>query len=249
MDDSALLQRFRINAMHGHDVGAWVCEGSGLSLSPCLFMQALCPDPVPRPLFVKWKQSAAPPKSFRKSGTLPLIYTECGRIPPWPYHLHLFAPQVPVARAFEQESGLPDWSFTVPLIGIIVIFDRKHDGLPSVLSVSRLIHGFTSPKPNTNRSLEWVRAQHLPYVVAALGYDDTPASQQQFRRRYDLAADIPVVPGPALADARRRSVPRQDVQTSSGMFSSMFEHQKLALDKEHAKAVLAALYRLIERKR
>ena len=68
--------------MHGHDVGVGVCEGSGLSLSPCLFMQAVCPALAPRPLFVKWKQAAIPPKAFKKAGTLPLIYSECGRIPP-----------------------------------------------------------------------------------------------------------------------------------------------------------------------
>src|SRR5512143_1740431 len=100
MGDTLLQQRFRINAMHGHDVGVWVSEGSGLSLSPVLFMQALCPYPVPRPFFVKWKSAVSPPKAFRKEGALPLIYSECGRIPPWPYHLHLFSPQVPIVRAF-----------------------------------------------------------------------------------------------------------------------------------------------------
>ena len=36
--------------------GVWVCEGSGLGLSPTLFLQALCPDPDPRSLLVKWKR-------------------------------------------------------------------------------------------------------------------------------------------------------------------------------------------------
>jgi len=44
-------------------------------------------------------------------------------------------------------------------------------------------------------------------------------------------------------------VKRQSDQTSSGMFSAVFEHQKLALAREHARAVLGALYRVIERKR
>jgi hypothetical protein len=43
-------------------------------------------------------------------------------------------------------------------------------------------------------------------------------------------------------------VKRQGVQTS-GMFSTVFEHQKLAFDRGHAKAVLDALYQMIERKR
>ncbi len=159
-------------------------------------MQAVCPALAPRPLFVKWKQAAVPPKAFKKAGTLPLIYSECGRIPPWPYHLHLFAPQVPVTRAFEQESGLADWSFAVPMVGIIVIFDKKHDGPPATLSLNRLINRVTPPKPKTDRSLDWVRIQQLPYVLAALGYDDAPTSEQQLRRRYEIAADIPIVPDP-----------------------------------------------------
>jgi hypothetical protein len=225
--------------MHGHDVGVWVCEGSGLSLSPCLFMQAVYPDPPPRPLFVKWKQSAALPKSFQRSGALPLIYSECGRIPPWPYHLHLFASQAPSTRSFEQESGLSDWSFTVPLIGIIVIFDQKYDRPPATWSLNQLFNRSKTPKPS--RTLDWVRAQRLPFVVAMLGYDAAPAAEQQFRSRYELAADIPIVRGPTLADNRPR-----DAETSS-MFSSVFEHQKLAFDREYAKTVLGTLYQLNEK--
>ncbi len=245
MSDLARLQQFKINAMHGRDVGVWVCEGSGLALSPCLFMQAMCSDPLPRPLLVKWKQSAPLPKSFSRSRALPLIYSECGRIPPWPYYLHLFASQAPVTHAFEQASGLQDWSFAVPMLGIILIFDKKYDGLPATLSFNRLINRSASPKPSW--PLAWVQAQHLPYVIAALGYEETRAGEEQFRRRYDVAADIPVIPGPALADARQRGAGGQSVQTG-GMFSSAFEHQKLALDPEYARTMLGALFPLSGRK-
>lgn len=233
--------------MHGHDVGVWVCEGSGLSLSPCLFMQALCPYPLPRALFVKWKSAAALPKAFHKAEALPLTYSECGRIPPWPYHLHLFSPQVPIVHAFEQTSGLQDWSFAVPVIGIIVTYDQKYDRPPSALSLDRLINRSSSSK-KPRGTLDWVRAQHLPYVVAALGYGDSADSMREFRGRHDLGAEIPVLPGPALADAKRRSDQGQGDQ-SSGTFSSMFQHRKLTLDEEYARAVLGALYQMIERRR
>ena len=245
MADTELLQKYRINAMHGRDVGVWVCEGSGISLSPVLFMQAVCPSPAPRPLLVRWKQATAPPGAFRKAGALPLIYSECGRVPPWPYHLHLFSPQVPITRAFEQESGLQDWSIAVPLLGIIVIFDQKYDRPPAVLSLNWLLNRPGPPHPEPNRSLAWARDQHLPYVVAALGYDDTPDTVEQFRSRYGLTAEIPLLLGPALADARRRGAQSQDDQ-SSGMFSSLFDRQKLTLDGDFARAMLAALYRLSE---
>jgi hypothetical protein len=244
MEDTELLQQFRINAMHGHDVGVWICEASGLSLSPVLFMQAVCPHPPPRPLLVKWKSAAAPPRAFRKEGVLPLVYCECGRIPPWPYHLHLFTPQAPIAEDLEHESGLPHWSIAVPVIGIIVIFNERYDRPPSVLSWSRLVNRSKSPQPETNRSLSWARDQHLPYVVAALGYDEMDSTVQQFRSRYDLSADIPVLFGPTPADARQRGAQGDQ---SSGMFSSMFERRKVTLDGDYARAVLGKLYQLAER--
>ncbi len=243
MDDVALREQFKINAMHGHDVGVWVCEGSGMFLSPVLFMQALCPDPAPRSLFVKWKSASVPPKAFRKDGVLPLVYSECGRLPAWPYHLHLFAPQAPIAAAVEQESGLQDWSWAVPVIGIILIYDRKYDRSSSIFSLNRLLD--RSKSPPSNALLAWVQAQQLPYVIAALDYGDTLDSLPQFRKRYNLAADVPVMPGPALVDARQRN---QDAD-NSGSLSSMFARRKLAIDQEYARTVLDALLQQIGRER
>ena len=239
MDDVSLRQQFKIDAMHGHDVGVWVCEGSGLSLSPVLFMQAVCPEPAPRPLLVKWKSAGMPPKPFRKEGALRLVYSDCGRRPAWPYYLHLFAPQAPIAQALEQTSSLQDWSWTVPLIGIILIFDRKYEPPLSIRSLTRLINRSKSPRPNP--SLVWVQDQHLPCVIAALGYEDTSDSVQRFRDHHNLAPDTLVMPGPGLVDARPR---HQD--TSSGMFSSMFGSRKVAFDQDYAKSLLDRLLRQIE---
>ena len=244
MEDTAHLQRFKINAMHGHDVGVWICEASGLSLSPVLYMQAVCPHPPPRPLLVKWKTEADPPRAFKKEGVLPLVYSECGRVPPWPYHLHLLTPQAPVAQAFEQESGLQDWSIAVPVIGIIVIFDQKYDHPPSALSWNRLFNRSKVPQVESNRSLAWARSQNLPYVIAALGYEDAFDSVQQFRSRYGLTADSPVLFGPPPVDASLR---RAQGEQSGGMFSSMFERRKVTMDDEYARAVLGKVYHLAER--
>jgi hypothetical protein len=240
MDDISRQPQFRINAMHGHDVGIWVCEGSGLFLSPVLFMQALCPDPAPRPLLVKWKPATVPPKAFQKDGALPLVYSECGRLPESPYHLHLFAPQAPVAEAVEQESKLQDWAWAVPIVGLILIYDRKYDHAPPPFSLNRLF-GQSQPPPRST-PLEWVQDQGRPYVIAALGYEETLASLAQFRQRYNLADGVPIVPGPAPADARQRSGAED-----SGLFSSMFAQQKLTLDREYAQTVLQVLLQQIER--
>ena len=243
MDDVSLRRQFQINAMHGHDVGIWVCEGSGLFFSPALFMQALCPDPAPRSLFVKWKPARMPPKAFRKEGALPLVYSECGRLPEWPYHLHLFAPQAPVVEAVERESSLQDWSWAVPVIGIILIYDRKYDRPPSALSFNRLRDRSKAPAPDA--TLAWVQAQRLPYVIAALDYANTSDVLQPFRERHNLAAEIPVLPGPDLFDARQRNPDDE----GGGLLSSMFGRKKLSLDREYARTVLDALLHQIEQKR
>jgi len=238
MNNPSDAQRFTINAMHGHDAGVWVCEGSGLGLSPTLFLQALCPDPDPRLLLVKWKHTAALPKPFRSTGTLPLVYSEGGNIPPWPYFLHLFTPQAPIAQNFELESGLQDWQLIVPMLGIVVIFDQKYDPQPPLFSWRGLRNSITSTNHKSNRTLRWAQAQHLPIVIAALGYDDMSTTREQLHGRYDITADISIVPGPALSDVRRKA-------SSGGMFSFAFEHQQISLDKEYARHVMAVLYQQV----
>jgi hypothetical protein len=242
MDNSSDAQQFTINAMHGRDAGVWVCEGSGLGLSPTLLLQALCPDREPRALLVKWKSAAAPPKSFRSTRTLPLVYSEIERLPPWPHYLRLFAPQAPIAEKFELDSGLQDWQLTVPVLGIIVTFDRQYDPQPPVFSWRGFKNTLTATNPKTNRTLGWARAQHLPIVIAALGYDHTLAFEEQLSRRYDIPNDIPIVPGPTLADARRKS-------SDSGPLAFAFTPQQITLDREFARRVMSVLYQPIEKQR
>ncbi len=81
---------------------------------------------------------------FDQQEPLPLVYSEGGHLAPWPYYLHLFTPQAPVARNFELESGLPDWQLTVPVLGIVVTFDRKYDPQPPLFSWRGLKNSVTS---------------------------------------------------------------------------------------------------------
>jgi hypothetical protein len=232
MDDASQRQRYHINAMHGHDLGLWVCEGSGLSLSPVLFMQAICPTAEPRPLLVKWKADTEPPKPFRKEGALPLIYSDCGKLPAWPYYVHFFAPQAPVEQALHDTSNLHDWAWTVPIRGIVVTFDQQHDRPPSAFSLDR----FRSRKPTP--PLVWAQAQQLPLVIAALGYDGDSDASQYFRDRYQLAPAVPVIPCPALANERKPGA-------QGGMFSGVFDRQNVIFDRDYAGKVLGELLKQI----
>ncbi len=238
MTESSDVQQFKINAMHGRDAGIWICEGSGLGLGPILFLQALCPNPEPRPLLVKWRSAAPPPKAFQSSRTLPLIYTEAGNLPPWPNFIHLFAPQAPIASKFEADGRLSDWHLTVPLLGIIVLFDRRHDTPSASLSLSWLRRSTASANSKKNGALEWARAQQLPLVIGALGYDNTPTYAEHLRGRYDIPPNIPIAPGPLPADVKRQ-------QANSGMFALSFDRQQVSLDKDYARHVMHLLYQQV----
>jgi hypothetical protein len=236
MSDASHRQQYKINAMHGHDLGLWVIEGSGLSLSPVLFMQAINPAAEPRPLLVKWKADTEPPRAFQKQGALRLIYSDCGRLPAWPYYVHLFAPQAPVEQALEDSSNLRDWAWSVPISGIVAIFNRQYDHAPSTFSLERLLK--RAPQPRS--PLAWAEAQQIPIVIAALGYADDPTSYEEFRELYRLPPEITVVPGPALANERK---------PDSSMFSMVFERQNVVFDKDFAGVVLGKLLKQIERER
>jgi hypothetical protein len=185
---------------------------------------------------VKWKADTEPPKPFRKARALPLIYSDCGKLPAWPYYVHLFAPQAPVEQALHDTSNLHDWAWTVPIRGIVVTFDQQHDRPPSAFSLDR----WRSRKPTP--PLVWAQAQHVPLVIAALGYDAEPGALQQFRDHYQLPPEIPIIPGPPLAAERKPGA-------SSGMFSTVFEHQSVIFDRDYAGELLGALLKSIARGR
>ncbi len=191
-------------------------------------------------MLVKWKAETEPPKPFRKDGALPLVYSDCGRLPTsaWPYYVHLFAPQAPVVQALQDTSSLRDWAWTVPISGIVVIFNRRYDHAPSTFSLDRL----RKPAHPPSTPLGWAQAQQLPIVVAALGYDNDPTACEEFRAIYHLPPEIDVIPGPALANERKPD-------SQSGMFSNVFERQNVIFDKDFAGVVLNGLLKQIKRER
>lgn len=236
----------KVNATHGDDVGVWVCEGSGILISPCLFIQSVCPGQVPLSLSVKWQTAGPPPRSLRKTEAVPLMYGECGRVLHRPGYLHLFSAQVPVTRSFELESVLRDWQFPVRMVGIVVIFDRKSDNTTAYW----FLRAFKPSLQSTNRTLDWAKAQQLAFVIAAMGYSPDRFSEDQFRHRYGLEARVPVVPGPALVDGSRPSLGRRGTQAQAEQGTwSFFGGRKLRFDPEYAKQVLGTLFREVEKSR
>ncbi len=102
------LSHYIVKANHGTDVGIWVCEASGILISPFLFIQAVCPARVPRSVTVRRQPSDSPPEYFRKSEEFSFIYGELGRLPAWHSYLHLYSIEIPAVRPFERECSLGD---------------------------------------------------------------------------------------------------------------------------------------------
>jgi hypothetical protein len=239
-----MLGHYIVKATHGSDVGIWVCEASGILISPFLFIQAVCPARFPRSVTVRRQPSDSPPRSFRKMEELSFIYGECGRLPAWQSYLHLFSVGIPSARPFERECVLGDWQFPVRMAGAVVTFDKRSDDDATGRLAYRLQSTFNRSAQSKNRTLAWVKAQGLPFVVAALGYDAGGFAEDQFRRRYGVPPHSPIVTGPALADES----PRDAASTSSRSIVSwpLMGSRKVRFAAEYARQVLGALCKLIE---
>ncbi len=242
-----MLSHYIVKATHGTDVGIWVCEASGILISPFLFIQAVCPARFPRSVTVRRQPSDSPPKSFSKSDEFSFIYGECGRLPAWQSYMHLFSIEIPAVRPFERECGLSDWQFPVRMGGAVVTFDRRSDEDATSRLVRELQGLFKPSALVTNRTLEWVKAQGIPFVVAALGYDTGNFAEDRFRRRFGIPPHSPIVTGPALADETPREA------ASSGGRSvvtwPLMGGRRVKFSPNYGKQVLGVLCTLIEAQR
>jgi hypothetical protein len=238
-----MITPHEVNTTHGNDVGVWVCEGSGILISPCLFIQSVCPAQAPLSVSVKWRQAGPPPKFFRKSEAIPLLYGECGRIPHRQSYLHLFSIEVPATRPFERESVLRDWQFPVRMVGVVVLWDKRSDDTAAY----QFLSAFKPSIQSKNRTLDWAKVQRLAFVIATMGYGIAPFSEDQFRRRYGLASHVPIVPGPSLVDGSLQSMGRRGTNAQAERsILPIFGGRKLSFDSEYAKQVLGALCKVVE---
>ncbi len=239
----AMLNHYIVRATHGSDVGIWICEASGILISPFLFMQAVCPPRFPRSVTVKRQPSAPPPRSFSKSEELSFIYGECGRLPAWQSYMHLFSVEIPLVRPFERECGLGDWQFPVRMAGAVVTFDRRSDNDATGRLTRRVQSIFKPSAPPENRTLEWVKAQGIPFVVAALGYNTGDFSEDRFRQRFGVPPDSPIVTGPTLADEPRDAAAPGGRSVISW---PLLGGRKVKFAAEYGRQILGVLCKLIE---
>jgi hypothetical protein len=134
------------------------------------------------------------------------------------------------------------------MAGVVVIFENRGDDTAPARLAYWFLSAFKPLRQATNRTLEWVKAQQLPFVIAATGYSPARFSEDWFRRRFGLAPRIPIVPGPSLVDGSLLSMDRRDTNAQVGrsILSSIVVGRKMSFDSEYAKQVLGALCKVIE---
>jgi hypothetical protein len=229
-------------------VGIWLCEGSGLEISPCQFMQSACVAPAPRSLEAKWnRRDSLPPKPFRKKGTIPLLFGETNRGRQAEQPIYLFSLAAPAVRPFERECNLTDWQLPVPIAGIVAIFNRQFEGQMRRSLGDELMQLFRSTPSPEQQTIGWVEAQRLPFVIAAIGYDSDLNTAACFRERFALGSDIPVITGPGLIDERILEEKRRHPEGvgPSAFFQTMLTGGQMIIEEDYSQRVLETLYQRI----
>jgi len=226
------------------DLGVWICTFSEQSIAPILFMQAACGDRLPTETSISWNRDVPAPKPFRRSRAISLLHARCRDIPLAGDRMRAFSTRLIETVAFERESALADWRFPVRMAGVVALLEKGQGDD----AVGRL---FRSIKPSVNRTLAWVGAQELPFVIAAVGYDDKDFAERAFREEHQLPSHVPIVPGPPMSEGLRPGDrPRGRAAGVSRGFMSFLSGggRNLRFDSTYARQVLAVLWGTMSRR-
>jgi hypothetical protein len=217
-------------------VGVWVSAGAEELLLPFLFMEAACPNGSTARETVPWQGNGHPPKKLRRTGELSLLHGTCDVDAREETGLHLFASTVGGTAAFERQSTLSDWRLPVPVAGIVLLVNTQGQGG----STGWLSFGHRGWR---DRTLSWVKAQGLPYVVAVMDSGLRTHSPEWFQKRLDLPQGLPILVGPYLARQRLLKGSREGaagglLRTSMPALLGLGD---LTFDPDYAKQILGAL--------
>lgn len=218
------------------DIGIWVCDFEKETLTPCLFMLAACPVSNVRAESVPWRGPDRPPKPFRGSGTASLLHGVGGSGPP-PHHchLHFFGPMM--VPGFPLTSRLTHWEFPVAMGGIVVLLDKRIEETWGHRVLRRI-------RPPNNPTLTWVKAQRLPFLIAAMGYEPGSPEIESLLTRYGLTSDTYLVCGPL---PEKELVRGRD--TLGGLLPEVFKPGRVSFDQIYSQRIVRAARELVEHAR
>ncbi len=222
------------------DIGIWVCEASGILISPSLFMQSVCKDFVPSLIRVKWHNyPGLPPKPFQRMDGLPVLYGKVGQIPLFPGDIHLFSAQEPTRNLFERAGVLSDWQFPVQIRGIVVLLESKRDYQITRQILKQAAAIFHQTLDFRNQTLAWCEKQALPTVIALMEDANEQLSEEAYRSRHEIQDNDKVLIGPALGKER--------VKNEGGVFGGLIQlgGLRVKFDEEYGRRILVEMMKEI----
>ena len=224
----------------GSPQGAWVCASGADSVLSCLFIDAACAGSFPLPATARWTGNSKAPRQLRKTQRLPLLHGVCELESGERAVLHLFATKVSATVPFEHHTVLSDWRVPTHISGIVLLMGAQPDsGLaPQMRGSSRRMR---------DRTLDWVRAQGLPIVVAAMGLDSRTSSWDRLRQCLNLDPGVPILAGPPPA-RRRLAASKQSGITArvmQGTIAGLLGLSAQTFDPVYATRIVAAVSREI----
>lgn len=205
------------------DIDVWVDEVCGVLIGHALFIESLCPGGSAGHRSVKWRE---PDKTRFKddNGEMPLYY---GQVKQQQKNLNLYGVGEAAWGVFHKEHVLSDLHFPSGIVGVVVVIEKDTVELRYRKLEPDSVLDFGASIRTVKWYLQWVEKQHLPFVIAATGYQMAQFSADEFRDQFRMRPSVPILPGPAMGDAKTHT---------------------LSFDPQFAKQVLEALIEEIKAK-
>lgn len=158
--------------------------------------------------------------------------------------LHLFSAKMTEAASIERRSVLADWRFPIRIDGVVVLFDRSEED-------DRAHRLFRAFKPAADRTLVWVKAQELPFVVAAMGHEGGGLSARALHEQLALSSGVPILlgPSPSRVPPPTADLPRPRGDAERGVMSLLRGSGHVRFDHTFAEQVLDLLCNEIKTRR
>ncbi|HLA82503.1 MAG TPA: hypothetical protein VJP78_12925 [Thermoleophilia bacterium] len=227
----------RAASMSVPDMGIWVCGTDEQPLAPYLFLQSVCKGREPRETLISWRGPGDPPKHFRVTRRMSVLHGEKLEVAGGT-SISLLCARVKDRKPMEQKTALSDWAFPAQIRGIIGLLDVKVRGNGTV----RLSPGF-GPADTT---LNWVRRQDLPFVIAAMGCDEGATPEPALRERLGVPSTARIACGPPLRRGQAAGGGPSS-QASGGIrgLVSLFLGGTLGFDASYAQRLVHTLTDLV----
>jgi hypothetical protein len=169
------MKHIKVTPFTSQDVGI-IVEGEFASFAQGFLIKKLCGQRLPSTTYVKWRQ----PEEHTKPKDGMVNYYFAYPVYQGQFYVHLFGRPAPFRRDYQ----VTDLNYPIKIAGAILVVELAQYNFVSSISDGRKL---------TFPGLQWLRKQHLPFVVAAAGFELSQIDQ--LRMESELEPEVPIVPG------------------------------------------------------